>query len=335
MSFLPDSPLSNNKSKTVIPENKQNDTVKTIKNLEEIFLTNELELGITMSMIELEDKRIAIGGFGNISIFSYKIQDKQWTREIFKEEVSNKSWINSFCQLPDNKLVSCSGFLIKVWKISTNDITEIITLKGHRDIVRKVISLPNGLLASCSRDKTIRIWNYNSQYQQQTILKHSDVLVSVLYLKKKNVLVSCGEFIEPGVTFWNVEDYTIKRSIKGYGIKYSSHIIELPNGHIVLSSDNNKFPIVIINSSSYRVIKKITINEKITKYSSICALNQDSFICVNQGNVFQVSMKDYSVIFLLEQSNYCGNRCMISVDEGNYFVVQKSKRLVFLKPSFD
>ena len=54
-------------------------------------------------------------------------------------------------------LVSGDNFgHIKVWDTSTGDLKR--TIKGHSDVVRTIVVLPNGQLASGSKDRTIKFW---------------------------------------------------------------------------------------------------------------------------------------------------------------------------------
>ncbi len=47
------------------------------------------------------------------------------------------------------------------------------TLLGHYDCVRSIIKLSDEQIASCSQDKTIKIWNINNGDCLKTIAGHS------------------------------------------------------------------------------------------------------------------------------------------------------------------
>ena len=47
------------------------------------------------------------------------------------------------------------GYILQIWDVTTGEC--LITLAGHTDWVRTLCILPNGLLASGSVDKTIKV----------------------------------------------------------------------------------------------------------------------------------------------------------------------------------
>ena len=150
------------------------ETIKNIKGIEEVIISEELSdyrLYGTLSMTETEDKRIASGdGDGNISIYSYDINEKTWKRDIHKEK-AHYSRVNSLCALNGNRLLSGSeDCSIKVWSISDTELTVMKVLEEHTDLVCKVISLSNQRFASCSFDSTVRIWKDDNTYECISIL---------------------------------------------------------------------------------------------------------------------------------------------------------------------
>ncbi len=51
---------------------------------------------------------------------------------------------------------------IKIWDIINHELVFIIneTNGGHVELIRHLLDLSNGWLASCSWDKTIKIWEF-------------------------------------------------------------------------------------------------------------------------------------------------------------------------------
>ena len=138
------------------------ETIKYIKGIEEVIQSEELdsyEYGHIYSLTVTKDKRIASGGYdGNISISSYDVNEKKWTREIHKKKAHDGD-VYSFCTLNGNRLLSGSyDCSIKVWSLSDVELTLTKAINEHTNPVPKIIPLSKKRLASCSYDKTVKIW---------------------------------------------------------------------------------------------------------------------------------------------------------------------------------
>ena len=75
--------------------------------------------------------------------------------------------VNAVAITPDGtKIVSgSSDNTIKVWDLSTGK--DLLTLKGHKDIVDAVAITPDGTkIVSGSVDKTIKVWDFNVRYKK-------------------------------------------------------------------------------------------------------------------------------------------------------------------------
>jgi WD40 repeat protein len=154
---------------------------------------------------------------------------------------------------------------IKVWSISDVALTLIKEIKEHTSPVRKVIPLSKERFASCSNDGTVKVWKDDNTYECLSTLRHDDSISSILQLRGKEVLVSCGYYSSSkGVSFWNLNDYTELHTIEGYIVDYPTHMIELSDGNIALSAKDKPYPIVIIDSSSYQVKKMIAVQNNET-----------------------------------------------------------------------
>ena len=93
----------------------------------------------------------------------------------------HKDVISSICQLDDGTIVSCS--FDKSIIIGNHTIYD-----AHDGCINKVIALPNKLIATCSDDRTIKIWKSNPPYFDKpikTLDNHYDVVLSIIYIKEK------------------------------------------------------------------------------------------------------------------------------------------------------
>ena len=312
--------------------NKNNKATYGSGRVQEVLQSEDLHTNI-WSLIETEDKRIASGGEeGNISISSYDINKKTWNRDIHKEKAHNDI-IYSLCTLKGNRLLSSSADnSLKIWSISDIDLIQIKEIKEHANLVWKVIPLSKERFASCSGDWTVKIWKDDETYKCLSTLKHYGCVRSILQLRGKETLVTCGYYSSTGVSFWDLNTYTRQEVIKGCGIDYSSHMIELSDGNIALSSADKCFPIVIIDSELYQIKIEFLWKEYIAKYSALYLLNNHSFIYTCEGTFLQISSDDYSILYQStggKFSGYYGG--IISIDKGKYLAVESGKKITIIK----
>ena len=290
------------------------------------------------SLIKVDNTRIAVGDDGgNISIFSFVNERKKWKKDIHKKEAHKNACVYSLCNLINNRLLSSGGddHFIKVWKLSNVDLTLIKGIQAHNDIVYKVIPLSNKRFASCSEDKTVKIWKDNDAYEQISELQHFGYVYSIIQLKGKEELVSSnyvhGENEPSGLTFWNLENYKKTRTINGHYAYFSTQMIELPDGNIALSSCVEPYPIVIIDSSTYKVIKEIKLEGYITSHSSLSVLDEESFIYSYTGAFLQISSKDYSILFRSNGGDFNGVNGIIPFKEEKCCAIENSKYITIVQ----
>ena len=230
-----------------------------MKNLE----TNQ-RLDFTIITNSLENKEIQ-----NQSFIQRKNSNKLEDKINIKCELTLKghSWsVLSLIQLNNGKLVSSSSDqTIKFWDFNF-DKSEISTknqlnlnnfflrksIKAHSDSVNNLLQLKNGNLVSCSKDKTIKIWdisNLNEIKELYTLKGHNNSVNKVIELQDKSQIISCS--FDGKIIFWDLNMKKDKIIIKGH-IKYIYDIILL---------NKNEFA-----SSSFEEIKVWNIEKKEKEY---------------------------------------------------------------------
>lgn len=104
-------------------------------------------------------------------------------------------------------LASASADLsIKLWNIETYTLQK--TLMGHDHNVMRVGFLPEGAAGgdrvfSCSRDKTIRLWDPSSGYCVSTLSGHRDWVRDIVCSDDGSMLASCST--DQSVILWKVQ----------------------------------------------------------------------------------------------------------------------------------
>jgi len=119
-----------------------------------------------------------------------------------------KGTINEVAYSPDGKQVAVAGSL-GIWLYNANDLTEIGLLKGHTQEVETISFSPDGqMLASGSRDTTIRLWNVEQQTQISRLQGHTAPVFSVAFSPDGKTLASASaDFVgaDNTVRLWDVD----------------------------------------------------------------------------------------------------------------------------------
>lgn len=280
--------------------------------IENVFYPGDYSL-----ILELTDKRI-VGTSKNcsISICSIDYETKTWHHDVYKEHAHDQD-IKSFCELPHSRLISGSNdYTIKVWATSKYELTLIQTLSQHTNIVHKVIVINDNVFASCSHDKTIKLWNNEAPYQEVSTLINESIVCHILHISKRNTLIASN--YANSLVFWNVKQCKVVAVVKGVYSANPNHMIELPNDHIAVSSYAPTHPIVIVD-----VVKEIKEEGYITGHSSLCLVDDMSFVYVYDGRFVQIALKDYTVVYksnAYEELN--GFRGVLLVGNKKYLLIE-------------
>ena len=131
------------------------------------------------SLLLLKDRRVASCSEDN-TIRIFEPSNDYHCDQVIKR---HSKGISSICQLDNGTIVSSSYDN----SIMIGDFT---IKRAHESLIKKVITLPNDRIASCSSDYTIKIWNSNPPYSDTPIkvLKgHRNSVTSLLYIKEKDI----------------------------------------------------------------------------------------------------------------------------------------------------
>ena len=304
-----------------------------IKHITKKFSSIKLHSDEVTCILELQDKRIVTGSSdGSISISLVNYILKQWTQSILLEH-AHHFWVRNFCELSNNRLVSCSDdHSIRIW--DTSSITALVLIKkihAHEGRVFRIIPLINNRLASCSEsDSTIKLWNTISYENIPIPFENQKTPTSILQLKHQNEIlcISCYNNDQGYLIFYNsVSPYEQKGNvIEGVFTVWRYGMIELNNGHIVISS--TKGWVDIVDPVKCVKIGKVAEKGWVYPVSScvLCLLGDDSFICGRYGYFCQVCYKDdgkYRVIYGVKEkrNELRGEGGIVIVGDGRYFIV--------------
>ena len=206
------------------------------------------------------------------------------------EQVIQSNYINSMCQLEDGTIASCS-------KLGAVYIGEFAIENAHEQEVTKIISLPNNRIASCSFDKTIKIWNCTKPYSDTPIVvleKQTEYVYSMIYIKERD-LIAAGTG-KSKIQFWSMLTYQCVSIIKG---------VECWNRNAIYQLDKDR----LITGGYYKVFI-INIDKCITE--KICDIDEIGYVnCfMRMGNI---------VICGGDKGNFC----FFDIESGKYKIKRK------------
>ena len=278
------------------------------------------------SLVTTEDNNIVSGGGdGSITISLFDFHTKKFTIYIYKPN-AHSGCINNLCTLPKNRLLSVGGndCSIKVWIISYNSISLISTLLIHCSYVNTVVALTENRFISSAEDASMYIWQGIFEYKHMVTLNHTGSVRAILQLKGKELLVTCGYVSSVGISLWNLKDYSHQRSIQGYGVEYSSHLVELYNGNVALSTRSEGYPIVIVDSDVWEIVTVIQLGGVITNNSSLCVFNKHSLVYVYDGVLVEICSNDWTIKINVDEEGFHGYKGVIPIEESEkkYLVIQ-------------
>ena len=135
--------------------------------------------------------------------------------------------------------------------------------RAHESLIKKVITLPNDRIASCSSDYTIKIWNSNPPYSDTPIkvLKgHRNSVTSLLYIKEKDIMISGS--VET-LRLWNISTYQCITVIEGVQCYFNNSLYQIDKYRVIAGGTHNLFCIVNID----RCVIEKTIKDESLGYA--------------------------------------------------------------------
>lgn len=117
-------------------------------------------------------------------------------------------------------------------------VPERFCLVGHRDPVTHLAFHPvYSILASCSEDGTIRIWDHESGENEKTLKGHTATVNCISFEPNSGMLMaSCSADLT--IKLWNFETFECTKTLHGHDHNVS-HVDFLPAGDFILSASRD------------------------------------------------------------------------------------------------
>ena len=115
---------------------------------------------------------------------------------------------------------------------------EILIQEGHFDSIRALAFSPDGkILASASRDKSIKLWDVTSGLLLRTLKSHSETVTSIAFADEGKTLVSGSD--DHTLKLWDVRTGSLLRTLKGHSNSISAVSIS-QNSKIIASGSKDR-----------------------------------------------------------------------------------------------
>jgi WD40 repeat protein len=199
---------------------------------------------------------IALGPDGQTLASSHKTSDRSsikiWhlgTGQLLRTLTGHNKWIYSLAISPDGKTLVSGGHKIKLWDLDTGEA--LGTLVGHKKWVYSLaISADAQTLASSGGDKTVKIWDLNSQVQSvlnsstlrsqqlplRTLTGHSDWVRAVAISPDGQILASGSD--DNTIKLWHLHTGKLLRTLAGHSDWVLSLAIS-PDGQTLISGSRD------------------------------------------------------------------------------------------------
>ena len=295
-----------------------------IKEIQSYLKMSGVHSEIVWCVIELNDHSIASSSSNSICITKINYENKSWNI-LIKKQNAHDGHIYSLCQATNDRIISASSdHTIKIWEKSSNDLILLSTINKHTDSVMKVIALPKKKFASCSDDRSIRIFNAKDFNNELTITEQ-DKVCSLLFIDSKDMIISSvtDGYSNKALNCWNAYNGKEMGSIKNVCSVNRDGMVQL-NKQLIAIADEDA--IVIVNIEKFVVWKEIESREFIGKRgigASIAVLQESSSFLYGYRGVFvQLNLQDQDIILQqkVDEDDVSGNT-MVATQQGKFVIV--------------
>ena len=156
-----------------------------------------------------------------------------WNIETGKELVCIKNNQPYYCikQISDAQIACAGGDAdIRIYDLSKEDETiEVFKLSGHELVIRDLEMIDEHTIASCSEDKTIKVWDLNEKKLLYTLEGHGEGVKCIKLLKDGRLASGAYDNL---VKLWDLNEKKCVATLKGH----TGHVLcleQLPDERLV------------------------------------------------------------------------------------------------------
>ena len=205
-----------------------------------------------------------------------------------------------------------------------------LTIKEHNGVVVNMIELTTGYLASCSEDKTIKIYDVGLKTYKviQTLKDHTGWVSKIIELNNKQ-LVSCSK--DKTLIFYNKDKDGIKYK-KDFSITTNGW-----NGPVIQTKDNE---ICYYESNEdticfYDFIKKKTnktmSNITVTAFNSLLMLTKELLLICRYNKITVMNVYTYNIVRSIDVPDSDWISSVIRFNKDQIVTADENKRIILWK----
>ena len=205
-----------------------------------------------------------------------------------------------------------------------------LTIKEHNGVVVNMIELTTGYLASCSEDKTIKIYDVGLKTYKviQTLKDHTGWVSKIIELNNKQ-LVSCSK--DKTLIFYNKDKDGIKYK-KDFSITTNGW-----NGPVIQTKDNE---ICYYESNEdticfYDFIKKKTnktmSNITVTAFNSLLMLTKELLLICRYNKITIMNVYTYNIVRSIDVPDSDWISSVIRFNKDQIVTADENKRIILWK----
>lgn len=137
---------------------------------------------------------------------------------------------------PDNRLAACCGDrYVQTFDVAT--ARRVRRLEGHqKDIFRFAFAPSGSMLASGSRDKTVRVWNPQNGEELAVLKAHTDRIIGVNFSADGRFLVSASANYDRSIRVWDTSSWNEVAMTKAPANTNAMYAAFSPNGSLLATS---------------------------------------------------------------------------------------------------
>jgi len=299
----------------------KDDLIKTITELKEIIHTKDEKIKLLGEELKKYKNSNPIVKHDN-SYDNFNIKIKEPIHQL----KYHSSYINCTTILKDGRFVtgsSNSSIIIYNNKTFKPDLT----IKEHSSSINCVTQLNSGILASCSGDKTIKLFDINeNEYKViQTLTNHKNSVYKIKELNNQK-LVSCSA--DSSIIFYFKDNNEYKKDYQISSNGQCSPIIQSKDNEICYSEGKDK-AICFFDLLERKIIKSIkNINKRIGSYDWFIMMTKNLLLITGENQLTIINVDSHSIVRTINvpNSDWINAACLLTNDM--LLTVDNNKKII-------